>query len=62
MMLILQVVRLIGIFSVGISLTLTKIKLKILKDQGQGSEFLRTTILQCILNEEDLYNVHKNTF
>jgi hypothetical protein len=39
MMLILQVVRLIGIFRADISLTLTKIRLTIHKDQGQGSEF-----------------------
>jgi hypothetical protein len=38
-MLILQVVRLIGIFRGDISLTLTKIKLTIHKDQGQVSEF-----------------------
>jgi hypothetical protein len=34
MRLIMQVVRLIGIFRADISLTLTKIKLKIHKDQG----------------------------
>jgi hypothetical protein len=39
MMLILQVVRLIGIFRADISLTLTKIKFTIHKDQGQVSEF-----------------------
>ena len=38
-MLILQVVRLIGIFRGDISLTLTKIKFTIHKDQGQVSEF-----------------------
>jgi hypothetical protein len=38
-MLILQVVRLIGIFRGDISLTLTKIKLTIHKDDGQVSEF-----------------------
>jgi hypothetical protein len=39
MMLILQVVRLIGIFRADISLTLTNIKFTIHKDQDQGSEF-----------------------
>jgi hypothetical protein len=38
-MLILQVVRLIGIFRGDISLTLIKIKLTIYMDHGQVSEF-----------------------
>ncbi len=38
-MLILQVVRLIGIFRANISLTMTKIKFTIHKDQVQVSEF-----------------------
>jgi hypothetical protein len=38
-MLILQVVRLIGIFRGDISITLTKIKFTIHMDQGQVSEF-----------------------